>query len=44
MCDKCIDQEICDGRCLEFWKKRNNEVMEVKDGVVIMIKEKADEE
>lgn len=32
MCDKCIDQEICDGRCFHY-----KERMEVKEGVVIVI-------
>lgn len=32
MCDKCIDQEICDGRCFHY-----KERMEVKDGVVIVV-------
>lgn len=31
-CDKCIDKEICDGRCFHF-----REQMEVKDGVVIVV-------
>ena len=31
-CDKCIDKEICDGRCF-YYKER----MEVKDGVVIVV-------
>ena len=32
MCDKCIDKEICDGRCFYF-----KERMEVKEGVVIVV-------
>ena len=32
ICDKCIDQEICDGRCFHY-----KERMEVKEGVVIVI-------
>ena len=32
MCDKCIDKEICDGRCF-YYKER----MEVKEGVVIVV-------
>ena len=31
-CDKCIDKEICDGRCF-YYKER----MEVKEGVVIVV-------
>lgn len=31
-CDKCIDKEICDGRCFHY-----KERMEVKDGVVIVV-------
>lgn len=32
ICDKCIDKEICDGRCFHY-----KERMEVKDGVVIVV-------
>ena len=32
ICDKCIDKEICDGRCF-YYKER----MEVKEGVVIVV-------
>lgn len=32
ICDKCIDQEICDVKCLHY-----KERMEVKDGVVIVV-------
>ena len=31
-CDKCIDKEICDGRCFHY-----KELMEVKEGVVIVV-------
>lgn len=32
ICDKCIDKEICDGRCFHYMER-----MEVKDGVVIVV-------
>ena len=32
ICDKCIDKEICDGRCFHY-----KERMEVKEGVVIVV-------
>ena len=32
ICDKCIDKEICDGRCFQY-----KERMEVKEGVVIVV-------
>ena len=32
ICDKCIDKEICDGRCF-YYKER----MEVKEGVIIVV-------
>ena len=32
ICDKCIDKEICDGRCFHY-----KERIEVKDGVVIVV-------
>lgn len=35
ICDKCIDKEICDGRC--FYYKYYKERMEVKEGVVIVV-------